>query len=98
MVGAGPVRQDHRWMKEVLDAVYGNRFLFAGDIENALDAQEIGPLGRCQHLDPADELIPVERRRMREAEGTDVIIMAVHIMRMLAMMPVMVVPMVMPVI
>ena len=87
-VGVGPGRQLDRRMEEMLDPVDGDRPGRLGDIEHALDAQQIGAVERDHHLDPIGEFVPVQGRRPRQAEGADMLVMAVAVRGGVAVDPV----------
>ena len=83
-------------MEEMLDPVDGDRPGRLGDIEHALDAQQIGAVERDHHLDPIGEFIPVQGRRPGQAEGADMLVMAVAVEGSMTVSLVMSLLMVMP--
>src|SRR6185369_3004804 len=78
-VTPAPARQHGRRMEQMLDAVDGDRCVRSRDVKNALDPQQIGTAHRDQHLDPVDELFPRNRLFIGQAEGADVIVVAIHV-------------------
>src|SRR6516164_7901910 len=78
-IGIRPGLELHRWMEQMLHAVDGDGAIRAGDVQHALDAQQIGAMERDHHLDPVGEAIPVQRAAARHAEGADVVVMAVPV-------------------
>jgi hypothetical protein len=66
-------------MEQVLHAMDGNRLIFPVDVQDALQAQQIGALGRGQHFDPVDETIPIQWLVMGQAKGADMIVMTIDV-------------------
>ena len=67
----------------MLNAVDGDRPVAAGDVQDALDPQQIVAVERDQHLDPVGEFRPVQRRLAAQAEGADAGVVAIGVERVL---------------
>ena len=67
-------------MKDMLDAMDGNRPFNLRHIQYPLDTQEIRSMRGDESFDPLDEMIPGDRRIVADDEGTDAVVMTCHIM------------------
>jgi hypothetical protein len=70
-------------MEDVLDPMDNERPLQANDIDDALHPKEVRTLEHQQELKPAIERIPGNRLIQCQADGFDVIVMTVHVIRMI---------------
>jgi hypothetical protein len=73
--------QPRRRVEDVLDAVDRDRAILAGDVEDALDAQQILAAVARQRAEPEAERLPVDRLVDGQAGRGDPLVVAVDVVR-----------------